>query len=56
MSRWDMEEGEKIGWFMGLIPLILLVELIGVTGCLVLIGDADALSIFKNYVTSQMIQ
>lgn len=55
-ARRDMGEGKKIGWFIGVIPLILLVEMIGVTGCLALIGDTDALSIFKSYFTSQMFQ
>jgi len=55
-GRLDMEEGRKIGWFIGAIPIILLVGLMGVTGCLVLIGDAKALSIFKGYATSQMLQ
>ena len=50
-------EGNGVGGGMGMIPLIFLVELIGVAGCLALIGDADARTIFNKlcYITDGLL-
>ena len=51
-KRLEMRERKKVGFFIGLILLILL----GVTGCLAVIGDAEALKIFKCYIMLQTAQ
>lgn len=53
-QRQDMEEARKVKWFIGLLPVILMAELAGVTGCLALMGDAKALSVFKDYLMLQV--
>jgi uncharacterized membrane protein len=55
-NRDDIKEGKRIGYFIGMFPVLLVGEVIGVVLCLALIGDANALLILKSYVMSLIFQ
>jgi len=51
-EREDIGEGRKAGFFIGMFPVILAVEIIGVVLSLALIGDANAIMVLKDYLLS----
>ncbi|MBN2299358.1 MAG: carotenoid biosynthesis protein [Deltaproteobacteria bacterium] len=54
--RDDIGEGKQMGYFIGMFPVLLVAEVIGVVLSLALIGDANALMILKSYVISLIFE